>query len=142
MSTALTSMSFEDVAHHYPAKDGDLIPTLRGVSIDVAAQEFITIVGPSGCGKSTLFNLASGLLKPSSGTVKVNGHPLQAMNPYVAYMFQHHGLLEWRTVLDNAILGQEFLGISKRQARREALRLLEVFGLGSRTSARTSSPAA
>ena len=59
----------------------------------------------------------------------MNEQPLIDNNPFVAYMFQRDNLLEWRDVVDNAALGQEFLGVPRRQARAAAAAELARFGL-------------
>jgi ABC-type nitrate/sulfonate/bicarbonate transport system ATPase subunit len=127
-SEPFRSLAFNEVRHEYSAA-GETVPTLGGLSLEVQANEFVTVVGPSGCGKSTLFNLASGLLRPTAGEVLVNGAPLEGVNPHVAYMFQQAALLDWRNVLDNVVLGQEFLGVPRKQGREEAMQGLKQFGL-------------
>jgi ABC-type nitrate/sulfonate/bicarbonate transport system ATPase subunit len=128
LGTDFTSLAFEGLSHSYGDGPG-AVEAVREISFTVPAGEFVTVVGPSGCGKSTLFNLASGLNPATPGQVLVNGSPLAGINPYTAYMFQHDALLDWRTVLDNATLGQEFLGVPKAQARESARAMLADFGL-------------
>jgi ABC-type nitrate/sulfonate/bicarbonate transport system ATPase subunit len=122
------SLAFEGVRHQFEGRSG-VVPTLAGIDLEVGRKEFVTVVGPSGCGKSTLFNLASGLIRPTAGEIRVNGTRLSGVNPHVAYMFQQAALLDWRDVLGNVMVGQEFLGISKRDGREEALAALSRFGL-------------
>jgi len=122
------SLAFEHLSHAY-GHGSDAVEAVRDISFTVNAGEFVTVVGPSGCGKSTLFNLASGLSPATPGHVLVNGEPLSTMNPYTAYMFQHDALLDWRSVLDNATLGQEFLGVKKADARTAVRATLTEFGL-------------
>ena len=122
------SLAFEHLSHAY-GHGSDAVEAVRDISFTVNAGEFVTVVGPSGCGKSTLFNLASGLSPATPGHVLVNGEPLSTMNPYTAYMFQHDALLDWRSVLDNATLGQEFLGVKKADARNAVRSTLKEFGL-------------
>lgn len=123
------SLEFRGVSHHYTSDREGIVPTLSDVSLSIGRAEFVCVIGPSGCGKSTLFNLASGLLSPTEGIVLVNGGPLNGVNDHLAYMFQRDFLLEWRTVVENAILGREFLGQAKRQARQAAMASLPEFGL-------------
>jgi NitT/TauT family transport system ATP-binding protein len=102
---------------------------LSNVSLHVAKGEFVAIVGSSGCGKSTLLTLVSGLLAPSSGSIKVDGLAVTAPSPRVGYMFQKDTLLEWRSIIDNVLIGAEFLGLDKRRARKRAEGLLTRYGL-------------
>ena len=122
------SLAVKDVHHQFRAR-GRVVPTLGGITFEVGRNEFVTVVGPSGCGKSTLFNLAAGLLMPSEGEIFVNGEHLRGVNPHVAYMFQSAALLEWRDVLGNVMLGQEFLGRSSPREKQEAIEGLKDFGL-------------
>ena len=122
------SLSFVGLHHRY-GKSADSVLAVRDLTLDIQAGEIVTIVGPSGCGKSTLFNVASGLAPNTSGQVLVNGEPLTGINPHTAYMFQHDGLLDWRTSLANVTLGQEFLGVKRKVAEAQAEAQLADFGL-------------
>ena len=93
---------------------------LSNVSLTVEQGEFVAIVGSSGCGKSTLLSLVSGLIRPSRGAISIAGRPVTAPSPQVGYMFQKDTLLDWRTILDNVLIGAELL--RARQARRARAR--------------------
>lgn len=82
-------------------------PSLKNISFKIDKNEFVSFVGPSGCGKTTLLNLAAGLLKPSSGTITVNGKPQEESELNIGYMLQKDHLLEWRTIYKNLTLGLE-----------------------------------
>jgi ABC-type nitrate/sulfonate/bicarbonate transport system ATPase subunit len=125
---ANAALRVEDLSLAYVVR-GIRRPVLRGVTFEIKPGESYGLVGESGCGKSTLFNLAAGLAQPTAGEVRINGRALDRINPYVAYMFQHDALLDWRTVLGNVTLGPEFLGIKRKAANAEALESLEEFGL-------------
>src|ERR1700761_7476599 len=99
-------INFAAVRHAFSSGRRNSKYAIAELNLSVSANEFVTVVGPSGCGKSTLFNLAAGLMKPTEGEVAVNGARLEGVNPYVGFMFQHAALMDWRTVLDNAIIGQ------------------------------------
>ena len=86
--------------------------------------------GPTGCGKSTLLNMAAGLLEPSTGQVRVFGHPLSGLNTRAGYMFQTESLMPWRTALANVMAGLEFRGMAPAQARQQAEDWLKRVGLG------------
>ena len=103
---------------------------LRNVSFSVAPGEFIAIVGPSGCGKSTFLSLIAGLIKPTSGSVTIDGAPVRGPSRRVGYMLQRDHLFEWRTVLSNLRLGAEVQGLDKAAATDRALSMLARYGLG------------
>ena len=103
---------------------------LRDISFSVAPGEFVAIIGQSGCGKSTLLSLISGILKPTAGAVLVDGKPVSGPNRNVGYMLQQDYLFEWRTILDNTVLGAEIQGADINKARVRAKELLTRYGLG------------
>jgi NitT/TauT family transport system ATP-binding protein len=86
-------------------------------------------VGPTGCGKSTLLNVAAGLLKPSSGTVRIFGEPLSGINRKSGYMFQSEALMPWRSALRNVTAGLEFRGVARGEADRRGEDWLARVGL-------------
>lgn len=117
-----------DLWFSYHAPQGET-PALAGVSLRARPGEFVGIVGPSGCGKSTLFAVIAGLLRPERGQVAVDGQVVTGPRPDVAYMPQQDCLLEWRTVLDNALLGLEVRGLRTRERVARVRQLLARSGL-------------
>jgi ABC-type nitrate/sulfonate/bicarbonate transport system ATPase subunit len=109
--------------------DGRPLPVLQGIDLRVYPGEFVSLIGPSGCGKSTLLNIIAGLEEPTLGGIRSDGQSARRRLGYVGYMHQKDLLLPWRTVLDNAILGLELRGVPRPKARRQALELVEQFGL-------------
>ncbi|BAJ29127.1 MULTISPECIES: ABC transporter ATP-binding protein [Kitasatospora] len=109
MSLRLTARGL-DVGH--PGR-----PVLRGVELDVAPGEVLTVLGPSGCGKSTLLRALAGLLPPTGGELLADGRPLAGPGADRALVFQEDGLLPWRTVRRNVELPLAIAG-SKRAERR------------------------
>ena len=83
---------------------------LNHVSLNVEEGEFVAIMGPSGCGKSTLLNLICGLLHAESGTILMNGKPLNKDSARIGYMLQKDHLFEWRSIYRNVLLGLEIQG--------------------------------
>ena len=118
----------DDVGMVYPAAGGP-VEALRGISLDVAAGEFVALVGPSGCGKSTLMRIIAGLRPASSGRVTVDGKPVTGPLSTVGMVFQAAVLLKWRSVLDNVLLPAELSGLDPRRYRERALDLLALVGL-------------
>jgi NitT/TauT family transport system ATP-binding protein len=90
---------------------------VKDVTLAIGAGEFVSVVGPTGCGKSTLLNVAAGLLKPTSGTVRIFGEALAGINRKAGYMFQAEALMPWRTALRNVTAGLEFRGVAREEAR-------------------------
>ena len=110
-------------------RDSQPLPVLRDVNFHVEEGEFVSIIGPSGCGKSTLLNIIAGLDSPTSGTVTLHGSQDRQRLGSVGYMQQKDLLMPWRSVMDNAILGLELQGVSKRDASDRARQHLGRFGL-------------
>src|SRR5438034_5082491 len=103
---------------------------LKDVSISIAPGEFVAIIGQSGCGKSTLLSLISGILIPTGGAVLLDGRAVAGPSRKVGYMLQQDYLFEWRTILENAVLGAEIQGADMGKARARATALLTRYGLG------------
>jgi NitT/TauT family transport system ATP-binding protein len=103
---------------------------LKDVSFSVAAGEFVAVIGQSGCGKSTLLSLISGILEPTDGAVLLDGRPVAGPSRKVGYMLQQDYLFEWRTILENTVLGAEIQGADMAAARARATQLLTRYGLG------------
>lgn len=102
---------------------------LDDITLDLRANEFITLLGPSGSGKSTLLRILAGLVSPSSGEVLVRGRPLQGTNPQVAFVFQTFALYPWLNVLDNVELGLLARELPATERRERALRAIDLIGL-------------
>ena len=102
------------------------LEAIRNVSLDVAENEFVSVLGPSGCGKSTLLMMAAGLIDPSEGTITINGSPVTGPRPEVGVVFQQPVLLPWRTVLDNVLFPIELLKRPRAQFEQRALSLLSM----------------
>ena len=127
--SAPPAVTIRDVTLHYFTPERETL-ALSSVSLEVERGEFIAVVGSSGCGKSTLLSIVSGLLPPSAGDIFIEGRKITAPSPQVGYMFQKDTLLEWRTVLDNVLIGAELLDLDMGVARRRAQELLRRYGLG------------
>lgn len=123
-------LSFEGVGKTYHLPPRESIEALSGIDLEVQDGEFVTIVGPSGCGKTTLLKLVSGLIKPTSGRIAVEGTPLQKSHRRLLSMvFQQPALLPWRKVLGNVLLPCEIQGRGRGEAGAKARELLDLVGL-------------
>ena len=112
------------LCHTYTSETGNPLPVIGDVNFSVKPFEFVAVVGPSGCGKSTLLNIMSGLLKPQSGSVTLDGQTLHGITPRIGYVSQSDSLLPWRTTLANVELGMELRGVPKQERRKKAMTLI------------------
>ena len=126
-------IEFIDVVKSYSVGN----QALRGVSMQIEDGEFAFLVGPSGSGKSTIIKLITGELKPTSGSVHVNGYSLERIRrrevPHlrrtVGVVFQDFRLIENRTVYDNVAFAMRVVGASNREIRERVPYVLELVGL-------------
>jgi NitT/TauT family transport system ATP-binding protein len=122
------TVELDDVAVRFRSRRTD-VTALREVSLNVADGEFVAIVGPSGCGKSTLLKLVAGLLKPSSGGVRLRGEAVTGPRHDIGYVFQRAALLEWRSARRNILLQAEMRHMPAARARERTAELIEMTGL-------------
>ncbi|MFN2297920.1 MAG: ABC transporter ATP-binding protein [Anaerolineales bacterium] len=117
------------------------LEVLRGIDLDIRRGEFVAVMGPSGSGKSTLLNVLGGLDRPTSGTIRMEGREITAMDQdalcryrrdRVGFIFQSFQLLATMTALDNVAFPMVFRGIPSRDRAERALELLTEMGLADR----------
>lgn len=121
-------VEIKNIGMNYQSPNGE-IPAITDINLDIVKGEFICIVGPSGCGKSTLLSIIAGLLKPSSGSVVINNSCIDGSSNQVGYMLQKDYLLEWRTILQNVMLGLEIKKLLNEENTEYVKNLLEIYGL-------------
>jgi len=129
MTGTAPMVELRNIDLRYFTLDGET-EAVCGFSLAVSPGEFVAIVGQSGCGKSTLLSLIAGILEPTGGDVLVEGSPVTGPSPLCGYMLQHDYLFEWRTILDNVLLGAEIQGLEHVASRIRAEALLRGYGLG------------
>jgi NitT/TauT family transport system ATP-binding protein len=112
----------------YQSPDGE-VEALQDISFSMEEGEFVSIVGPSGCGKSTLLSLIAGLIRPSAGTIVLDGEVVTGPSPKVGFMPQRDQLFEWRTIWSNVLLGPEIRRGNTPQSQAHVRELLERYGL-------------
>jgi NitT/TauT family transport system ATP-binding protein len=103
--------------------------TILDFTFAVEPHSFVCLLGPSGCGKSTLLNMAAGFVKPTSGSVLVDGKPVAGPGRDRGVVFQEYALFPWYTVLQNVELGPRCRNVPLEEARTRAERYLEMVGL-------------
>ena len=126
-------IEFTDVVKSYDQGN----KALNGVTMQIEDGEFCFLVGPSGSGKSTIIKLITGELKPTSGTVHVNGYSLERIRkreiPYlrrtVGVVFQDFRLIKNKTVYDNVAFAMRAIGAREREIRERVPYILELVGL-------------
>jgi len=136
----------EDLTRTYQIGAGT-VAALRGVSLRVAAGDYLAVVGPSGSGKSTLMHLLGGLDRPSGGRLVIGGRDVSTLtadqlaelrNKTIGFIFQTFHLLPRTTAVDNVALPLVYRGLSTRARRQRAAAMLGRVGLGHRLGHRPS----
>lgn len=102
---------------------------IEDISLNVRENEFLVLLGPGQAGKTTFLNIIAGLIKPTSGTIKLSGKPIIGSDPRIAMVFQKTGLYEWKTALENAEIGLKYRNVPKSKRREIAMKYLELVGL-------------
>ena len=126
-------IEFTDVVKSYT--EGNR--ALNGVTMQIEDGEFVFLVGPSGSGKSTIMKLITGELKPTSGTVHVNGYNLERIRkreiPYMrrtlGVVFQDFRLIQSKTVYDNVAFAMRVIGAKEKEIRERVPYVLDLVGL-------------
>jgi NitT/TauT family transport system ATP-binding protein len=114
--------------HNLSKRYGDKT-ILQGINFSMQSGDFVTFVGSSGCGKSTLLRLIAGLDQPSSGSIHVDGSPVQAPGPDRGMVFQKYSLYPWLNAADNVAFGMRLQGLKPADVRERTAYFLEVVGL-------------
>lgn len=105
------------------------VEAVRDATFAVDQGEFVVLIGPSGCGKSTLLNMVSGLMAPTSGTIRYDADTIDRVNTRVGYMTQTETLLPWRTVADNISVPLEIRRTPRADRRAAIEQVIEMVGL-------------
>jgi putative ABC transport system ATP-binding protein len=139
----MATIELKELTKHY--KQGkNVIRALDRVSLTIEDGEFVSVVGRSGSGKTTLLDLVGLLMRPTSGTVTVDGVDTARLKDgqradlrgqRLGFIFQEYNLLPALNVLENVMLPLRYNG-GGREGRERAVRLLETVGLGDRVSSR------
>lgn len=117
------------------------VRALRGVSLEIKAGEYMSIMGPSGSGKSTLFNMIGALDKPTFGRVFIDEVDVAQLDAYelawlrcrkIGYIFQTFNLIQVMTAIENVTLPMIFAGMSRDESMDKGMELLKLVGLAER----------
>ncbi len=141
---AVPSLAVRGLTHRFRTREGP-ITVLDGLDLDVPAVGYVTLTGRSGAGKSTLLALLGGLEPPQEGSISVHGHDLTHLSrdelatfrrETVGFVFQHFGLLETLSAVENVELACTLARVAARRRRQRSLDLLDAVGLADRGSHR------
>ena len=126
----MSALAIESVSRTFPGVRGS-VPTqaLLPTSLDVAHNDFITILGPSGCGKSTLLRIVAGLDVPTTGAVRLDGQPVRAPGADRGMVFQSYTLFPWLTVAQNIRFGLREKGVAPVRQAEIAAHYIDKVGL-------------
>jgi len=108
---------------------GSGVVAVNDATLDIKPGEFVCLLGPSGCGKSTLMNTVAGFVKPTSGTVMLDGVNVTKPGLDRGMVFQQHSLFPWKTVCDNVAFGPLMARKGRTEARSTARTFIEMVGL-------------
>jgi NitT/TauT family transport system ATP-binding protein len=131
LDTAITTiLDVDKVSQVFSTGSGEArAPVLSDVSMRMRTGEIVALLGRSGSGKSTLLRIISGLTRPTEGTVKIEGEPVDGPAKEVAMVFQSFALFPWLDVLDNVEIGPRSNGVPLDETRKRALKAIDTIGL-------------
>ena len=121
-------LSIRGVERRFASAKGSTL-ALQATDLDVAENDFITILGPSGCGKSTLLRIVAGLDHPTGGEVRLDGQPVHGPGADRGMVFQSYTLFPWLNVLDNVCFGLRERGVPRAEQLDIAHAFLAKVGL-------------
>jgi len=130
MSVRNAKLLVEKVSRSFPGvRGGAPVRALLPVDLNVAENDFITILGPSGCGKSTLLRIIAGLDHPSEGRVLLDGREVRGPGPDRGMVFQSYTLFPWLTVAENIAFGLREKGVPEAQRKEIVANYMQLVGL-------------
>jgi NitT/TauT family transport system ATP-binding protein len=124
------SLIISDLHKSFAVDDPEpAVQVLSDVSLTIEAGSCVSIIGPSGCGKSTLLRLIAGLVRPTSGSIELDGERISGVSEKIGFVFQSYALFPWLTVVDNIAFPLAMKNVAKQQRRAQAMDYVERFGL-------------
>jgi len=124
-----TVLSIRGVSRRFESADGSATVALQATDLDVAENDFVTILGPSGCGKSTLLRIVAGLDRQSAGAVMLDGARIDGPGADRGMVFQSYALFPWLSVLDNVCFGLRERGLPRAEQIEIARGFIRKVGL-------------
>jgi NitT/TauT family transport system ATP-binding protein len=122
------AVKLDQVTHVY-VTNREASLAVENIRFTLRRGQFVSLIGPSGCGKTTILSMVAGLIRPTTGTVRVNGEPVEGPSSKVGYMLQQDCLFPWKTIYDNAVLGLKLLNMLDPHSEDYVHHLFEEVGL-------------
>jgi lipoprotein-releasing system ATP-binding protein len=138
---AMAALRLENVVRTFREAEGRQLEVFRDANAALMPGEIVALVGPSGSGKSSLLHIAGLLEMPTSGDIVIDGRPASSLSDTertrirretIGFVYQAHHLLPEFTALENIVIPQMIAGVSRKDAKVEATRLLTLMGLQDR----------
>jgi ABC-type nitrate/sulfonate/bicarbonate transport system ATPase subunit len=129
MSRQMSILKVRGVSRTFESENGAKTVALQATDLDVAENDFITILGPSGCGKSTLLRIVAGLDTQTTGDVLLDGKPIAGPGADRGMVFQSYTLFPWLTILENVCFGLREKGLPAAQQKEIAQSFISKVGL-------------
>jgi len=129
MSAGQAKIVIDGVSKQYSFANGHPVEALRDINLTFGDNEFVCIIGRSGCGKSTLLNIVAGFVKPTAGTVRIDGEPVSRPGGGKGVVFQNLALFPWLTAERNIEFGCKQIGMRAEERRRVVDELIDLVHL-------------
>jgi NitT/TauT family transport system ATP-binding protein len=118
-----------DVQMEYERFDGSRVRAIESLTLSIEEGHFVSIVGPSGCGKTTFLKIVAGLIKPSSGSISLQGRPISTNSRDRAMVFQDSSLFPWFNVRRNVGYGLECHKVPRSDIDAKVQPIIDMVGL-------------
>ncbi len=129
----IPKLELKELYISYTDRKGRTVQAVDDVNLTIANKpgigELAVFLGPSGCGKSTILKAVAGLLPPDSGSVRIDGKPVEGTGRDRGMVFQSYTSFAWRTVRQNVEYGLELQGVGREERKAKALAIIEKVGL-------------
>ncbi|CAH1649581.1 AAA domain-containing protein [Hyphomicrobiales bacterium] len=122
-------IAIDSVHKAFSIRNGGEMVVLDRIDLDIAENEFVSLIGRSGCGKTTLLNIIAGLDAATSGRITIAGRPVTGPGQGQGVVFQQHALFPWLTAAGNVAFGFRNAALSRQERRERSLDLLRLVGL-------------
>ena len=124
-------MEISNVSKSYNCLSGNSSENevIKNLNLNIYKGEFIAILGPSGCGKSTILQMLAGSIKPTCGSIKMNGEVIKSLDWHRSIMFQYPALYPWLDVYGNIAFGNKMRKMKKQLIKENVLRYAKLVGL-------------